>query len=405
MVAELETQRRNGFAAVPAAADEERRFLNGVFFNALALRAFIGLLIIFLELKIFNGDNVYYEQLGWDSAQKWNAIIAGRGAEMAAQSRLNTGMEIWVGAIYFVVGARLPIIPLAINWTLGAWNAVLVYHIARDLFSVSVARRACKFVAYLPSFAFWAALLYKDAIVLFFICVGLLAVARLQRGIRARYVLAAIVSLIALQFLRAYVGYLMGVAMLTGLLVGAERTRGLTRAQKIGLVTFIVVGTIAAGGLQRAQRHFSGNVLQQIVLSRLDLAQSAASGYLPTENISTLTAAAAYAPKGLAFLLLTPAPWQFGNLRQTLAIPETLLWWALIPATGSGMWWAWRHRKQQSLAVFVFTFSLALFYSLLIANIGTAVRERTQIIAFWLIFAAAGIELKRRGRLADLPPI
>ena len=43
--------------------------------------------------------------------------------------------------------------------------------------------------------------------------------------------------------------------------------------------------------------------------------------------------------------------------------------------------------------------------AMFIGNIGTAVRERLQMFAFWSIFAAAGLELRHaRPRVADTAP-
>jgi len=256
------------------------------------------------------------------------------------------------------------------------------------------------FVAYMPSFAIWSALLYKDALVLFCIGIAILAILQMQRGLRPRYALLSAIALLSLQFLRAYVAYLMLAAVMIGLLFAPRRATGLSRLHKTAMVAAILGFAIAGGGMRRARTHYRIDLLRQIVASRSDLARSAASGYLLQADIATPTSAALFVPKGLVYLLLSPFPWQWGGARQLLAVPETVIWWCLVPATVRGAAYAWRHRRAQSLVIFVFTILLALFYSLLIANVGTAVRERTQIVAFWLIFAAAGIELKRRGQLA-----
>jgi hypothetical protein len=386
--------------AADASVGTERRFLNRLFWGAFAVRAAIGLLILLFGLDMFNGDNTYYEYMGWVLSEMWGGVPS-RPLKLQGAGDFNTGMYFWVAAIYFLVGARIEMVPLTVNWAIGAFNAVLIYHIGKRLFNQEVARIASLLVAYLPGFAFWSALLYKDGVVLFFIALGIYAALQLQQYLSVKYAAMAAVSLLLLQAFRAYTSYLLLVAMVAGLVLSPPR-HGLSRWHKLAVVGVIIAFAVAAGGWQRVQSHLRWVSFDQVLISRADLAQSAASGYLSDAKITSAQGALTYLPKGLAYLLLAPAPWQFGSPRQTLAIPETLLWYALIPSTFVGMAYAWKSRRGESITLLTFTFALTIFYAFFIGNIGTAVRERAQIFAFWFIFAAAGLVLKRRGRIEAL---
>ncbi|MCS6860515.1 MAG: glycosyltransferase family 39 protein [Abditibacteriales bacterium] len=393
------------FVAVDAPVDIERRFLNRLFWGAFAVRAVIGLIILLFDLQMFNGDNVHYEATGWGLSEVWSGNATWDTVTLHTASDFNTGMFFWVAAIYFLLGGRWVVVPLAVNWAVGAVNALLIYHIAKQLFNVEVARRASLLVAFLPMFAFWSALLYKEAIVLMFIALSIYATLQLQRRLSVMYALLLALSLLGLQMFRAYLSYLMGASIVLAFLVAPKREahKGLNYPTRVAMLSILLVFAAAFGGLQRAKGHLESQLnvsaLERLMSSRVELATSGASGFLAEVDTSTLSGALSYLPKGMAYLLLAPAPWQFGSVRQTMAIPETLLWYALIPFTLVGMANAWRHRRSETLVIFAFTFSLTLFYALFIGNIGTAVRERTQMFAFWFIFAAAGLVLKKRGRL------
>ena len=378
----------------------ERRFLNHLFWGAFAARAFIGLFILLFDLKMFNGDNVHYEATGWGLSEIWSGNATWDTVTLHTASDFNTGMFFWVAAIYFLLGGRWIVVPLAVNWAVGAVNALLIYHIAKRLFNADVARRASLLVAFLPAFAFWSALLYKEAMVLMFIALSIYATLQLQRRLSVTYALLLALSLLGLQMFRAYLSYLMGASIVLAFLAAPKQATNLSRFQRMAMLGITLVFAAAFGGLQRARSHLESQLnvtaLERIMSSRVELAMSGASGFLAEADTSTVQGALSYLPKGMAYLLLTPAPWQFGSVRQAMAIPETMLWYWLIPFTFVGMAYAWRHLRSETIVIFAFTFSLTLFYALFIGNIGTAVRERTQMFAFWFIFSAAGLALKRQ---------
>ncbi len=388
----------------PTLQGVERRFLNRLFWGAFAARAFIGLFILLFDLKMFNGDNVHYEATGWGLSEIWSGNATWDTVTLHTASDFNTGMFFWVAAIYFLLGGRWILVPLAVNWAVGAVNALLIYHIAKQLFNADVARRASLLVAFLPAFAFWSALLYKEAMVLMFIALSIYATLQLQRRLSVTYALLLALSLLGLQMFRAYLSYLMGASIVLAFLAAPKQATNLSCFQRVAMLGIILVFAAAFGGLQRARSHLESQLnvtaLERIMSSRVELAMSGASGFLAEADTSTVQGALSYLPKGMAYLLLAPAPWQFGSVRQAMAIPETMLWYGLIPFTLVGMAYAWRHLRSETLVIFAFTFSLTLFYALFIGNIGTAVRERTQMFAFWFIFAAAGLVLKRRGQIA-----
>ncbi len=72
-------------------------------------------------------------------------------------------------------------------------------------------------------------------------------------------------------------------------------------------------------------------------------------------------------------------------------LPETLVWYALMPAFVRGVVYAMRHRFRAVLPILVFAASLTGAYALMQGNVGTAYRQRTQVTMFFFIFMAVGI--------------
>jgi hypothetical protein len=144
--------------------------------------------------------------------------------------------------------------------------------------------------------------------------------------------------------------------------------------------------------------------LDKIQLSRMDLARSADSGFNEDADVSTTEGALTTLPVGLAYLMLAPFPWQLGSLRQTITLPEVLVWWALIPFMISGIIFSVRSRLRTAFPILFFSATLTLAYSIFQGNVGTAYRQRTQIQVFLFIFIAVGWELwkeKREDRKAE----
>jgi len=77
-------------------------------------------------------------------------------------------------------------------------------------------------------------------------------------------------------------------------------------------------------------------------------------------------------------------------------VPETLVWYALMPAFARGIVYGLKRHFRAVLPITVFAVSLTVAYALMQGNIGTAYRQRTQITMFFFIFMAAGIVEKRR---------
>src|SRR5262249_36193964 len=125
-------------------------------------------------------------------------------------------------------------------------------------------------------------------------------------------------------------------------------------------------------------------VLVNLNVRRAWSAREARSGYLPDASVATPEEALQYAPLGLFYFLTVPLPWQVGAARQNMIIPENLFWLALYPLMVIGIGQALKRNRAGTVFLLLMTGGMCIIYTLLVANVGTAYRMRSQV---WLLLA------------------
>ena len=104
---------------------------------------------------------------------------------------------------------------------------------------------------------------------------------------------------------------------------------------------------------------------------------------------------------GGVHLLLAPFPWQLraGSVRMALTAPEMVVWWYMFFALVlPGLKHAIRHRFGDVMPLLLFLLLLSGIYSVTFGNVGTAYRQRAQLMPYLLIFAAIGLEQRKLPR-------
>jgi len=180
------------------------------------------------------------------------------------------------------------------------------------------------------------------------------------------------------------------VAVAGSLILGRKNSlEGLVR----GLSLIVVVGLALTyfGILESATTSLDRfGTFEQLQRSRADLAGTADSGFGEDVDVSTTDGAISTIPIGLMYLFLAPFPWQAVSLRQSVTIPETLIWWSFIPLILIGIGYSLKNKLRASIPIIIFTVMLSLAYSVFQGNVGTAYRQRTQIQVFLFIFIGVG---------------
>ena len=75
-----------------------------------------------------------------------------------------------------------------------------------------------------------------------------------------------------------------------------------------------------------------------------------------------------------------------------------IIWWCCFPLLILGLWYGIKHRLQEISPILLFTSMLTLAYSLFQGNVGTAYRQRSQLLVFYFIFVAVGAILVKERR-------
>ena len=286
------------------------------------------------------------------------------------------------------------------NASIGAATALVSYQIANHLFgNIRVSRATAILVGFFPSLVLWSSQALKDALIVFVLAVAMYATLRLMEKMTLGWALILTASLLSFLTLRFYIFYMMVAAVAGSFVIGMKSADTQTFVRKfaamiaIGMV-FTWFGVVRYAGSQ-IDRYANMEMLKTV---RTDQAQTAESGFAKDVDVGTTEGAIQLIPLGLLYLLFAPFPWQLASLRQSIALPEMIIWWFSFPLLVLGLWYAIKHRLREVSPILLFTTMLTLVYSVFQGNVGTAYRQRSQLLVFYFIFVAVGaiIVMERR---------
>ena len=381
-----------------ARTPEQRTFLMRLFVLALVVRIVLALVIYVGHWEeFFGGDANTYDVFGQSLREAWhgNDYHRARYEGFVASGASAWGMIYMVAGVYEVIGPNMLAIQL-INAAIGAATAIVVYHATQTLFNnTRVSKTAAVLVGFFPSLVLWSSQALKDGLIIMALALSILATLRLMEKMKATWVLVLIGCLMMLFSLRFYIFYMMCAAVAGSFVLGVKSLS----AQGF-LHRFVAVGVIGLaftwfGVLQSAGSQFERFAnLKQIQASREDQA-AAGSGFMKDVDVQTTEGALTVIPIGLLYLMFAPFPWQFLTLRQAITLPEMIIWWLAFPVLVLGLWYSLKHRLRQVSPIIIFTTMLTLAYSLFQGNVGTAYRQRSQLLVFYFIFVAVGVVILR----------
>ena len=373
-------------------------FLLKVFFIALLLRVMVGVAIfVFNGQDFFGGDALTYDSYGYAQSMGWAGDRYYQSvADAYVRGGLNPGwgMVYFVAAVYTLIGRNMLAIQ-CINAVMGAATAPIIFLSAHHIFqNIRVARLAAVAVALYPSLVLWSSQGLKDGPIVFFLALSILATLRIGEKFSVKYVLLLSCSLFALLSLRFYVFYMIAVAIAGALIVGMQKISTKSFFRQFIVIIFLGLSLTYLGVTRYANLQYERfGSLQRVQSSREDASTSAQSGFGKDVDVSTTSGALSTIPIGLLYLLFAPFPWQVTSLRQTITLPEMIIWWASFPMLILGLWFSVRYRLRQISPILIFTIMLSLAYSVFQGNVGTAYRQRAQLLVFYFIFIAVGYVL------------
>jgi 4-amino-4-deoxy-L-arabinose transferase-like glycosyltransferase len=283
-----------------------------------------------------------------------------------------------------------------VNSVMGAATAPVIFLIAHSIFgNLRVARIAGFFVAFFPSLVLWSSQGLKDGPIVFMLALSVFLTLRLGEKFNFKYAALLALTLATLTTFRFYLFYMVVVAIIGAFTIGMREFTATGFVRQLMLVVGIGLALTYLGVIRTANLQLGYySDLSVVQISRSDLAR-ADSGFGGDVDVSTASGAIQAAPTGILYLLFAPFPWQLQSLRQSITLPEMLVWWAAFPFLVLGFWFTFRYRLRQAFVIFIFTTMLTLAYSIFQGNVGTAYRQRAQILVFYFIFVAVGIVLLR----------
>ncbi len=372
-------------------------FLLKLFVSALLIRMLLGTgIFIFKAQEFFGGDAITYDwygtaQLrGWYGEKYYEALVKG----FVGEGQSAWGMVNMVAVVYAGLGRNMLAIQF-VNSVLGAATAIIIFLCAQQVYqNLRVARFAAVAVAFYPSLVLWSSQGLKDGPIVFCLALAILATLKLGEKFTFKYVVILVCSLFAVLSLRFYVFYMLGVAIGGAFVVGMQKLTATNFVRQFVVMVFLglsltYLGVTRYANIQADQ--FAS--LERVERSRLDASVSAQSGFGKDVDVSTAQGALSTIPMGLLYLLFAPFPWQVISLRQSITLPEMIIWWASFPLLILGAWYSIRYRLRQISPIVIFTAMLSLAYSVFQGNVGTAYRQRAQLLVFYFIFVAVGYVL------------
>jgi hypothetical protein len=391
---------------------EDGAFLLKLFLFALLLRVLIGALIFVFNLQsFFGGDALTYDFFGTVQVEAWNGnrtSLSVVNAFIGKGEGSGWGMVYLVASIYAVLGRNMLAVQF-FNAVIGAATAPIIFLCAQQVYgNRKVSRLAAFGVAFYPSLVLWSSQGLKDAPIVFLLAFSILATLKLGQKLSLKYLITLVLALFCLLSLRFYVFYMILAAIGGAFLIGMREISAQSFLRQFIVVIALGLSLTYLGVTRYASvqmEAFGG--LEQIQRSRLDAAKSAQSGFEKDVDVSTTSGALTTIPVGLLYLLFAPFPWQLASLRQSITLPEMILWWGSFPMLVLGLWFSARYRLRQISPILVFSVMLSLAYSVFQGNVGTAYRQRAQLLVFYFIFVAVGYVLmmekrEERKRLQEL---
>jgi hypothetical protein len=380
--------------------EQERGFLIRILVSGLLVRMLIGTLIfVSNRQEFFGGDALTYDALGGALLDAWRAGVPQPEEVMSwARSGGGWGMLYMVAGVYAIVGRNMLAVQF-FNSVVGAATAPIIFLCARQIFqNLRVAKLAAFCVAFYPSLVLWSSQGLKDGPIVFLLAVVMLATLKLGERLSWKYLATLVLSMFAVLSLRFYVFYMVTAAVGGAFLIGMRPLTAQSLWRQLAIILAMGLALTYLGVLRTATSQFEAfGDLKAVQRSRADLAQQAQSGFGQDVDVSTAAGALSAIPIGITYLLFAPFPWQVANLRQSITLPEMIAWWGAFPLLIIGVWFTIKYRLRQALPIMIFTTMLTLAYSIFQGNIGTAYRQRSQILVFYFIFVAVGaVLLKER---------
>lgn len=358
------------------------------------IRIVVGLALTFAGGVFRAPDTVGYERTATQLLGHWVSEVPAPVVPPGKE-----GFYYLLAALFWIFGTHLAA-AVAVNATLAAAIVPLMADSTRRLFGESAARYVPPLVVLMPGFLLWPSQPTKEAAIVFLIAVAINCAVRLSERISVSALVGLGMALSLLFTFRAWVALTITAGLVAGIALGRTHLlagvgAGLGAASVLALIFWLGPGY---PGYQAAVT----SDLEEADTVRRDLAVTGSTGYDVDADISTPQTALAYLPRGLPNFFLGPFPWQIRSTRHLPAVPDVVVWWALIPSLWTGQRVARRVAGRPVLILVLPAAATSVLLALAVGNLGTVVRERVQVVLLLVPLIALGLS-ERAARRAPAP--
>jgi hypothetical protein len=398
-----------GILTISIFAPEDFNFLLKIFLIGFGIRVFLSFTFYILSFVmkdsfpgfLFQNDGRAYSEQGWQISE-----FAKRGIKITIETFMQdpnmklkgsiisgniTPYDYFASHVYSITGYS-PLSLFFISCLAGSLASLFVYLIAKELFSKNVARTSSFITFFWPSFILWSTQNLKEPMITMCICILLWSIFYIYRHPNPIFLLLSVISGWALvKISLPFAAIVFGAIFLTSVFLF------LSHLFKNKLVSLLICVLSLSIGLFIFRKELSSILFRQdlygiknfnSMFEFLDYhRKSRAYGalkYFQHADISSLGGMLLFAPAGLFFAIFSPFPWQLGSFAQIIAVPETVLFYILIPTTIRGIIFAYKKRFNQSALLLCVIAAIMLFLGIIEGNSGTLFRHRTP--AFYLFF-------------------
>jgi hypothetical protein len=371
---------------------EERRAVGAIFCVGLALRALTAVVVYHWNPLFFSLDQAGYSQQGAMLAARWHAHGGGPSLDWLARGPDNYFAQMWAMLSYFVGPSELALRMAMV--VVGAYSAVRVYILGRDFLGQGVGLWAGWLAACWPSLVIWSSQGLRDPLLVLLYCEAGLGVLRIHQGRFFRGLVIIGLSLYGFTILRPYGAVVVGLGCCLALLIAlGPGVRG-TKLLAVGATGLMLLFT----GFGFLGAKFLGQMGLEALIDVNRSFQGGGSSFGQGIEITGHSAAVRFLPVGLTYFFFAPFPWQMGSALQMSTMLERPLWYLILALAAFGVTVAVRRRGIEGLIQLVILLPATLLYALAVTNVGTAYRDRAQLLPCVFIYAVQGVLVWRARR-------
>lgn len=346
-----------------------------------------------------SSDSFYYYFRGIEISKYLSA-----GGSIASLDWVDDAWFSFTGLIYYLLGP-IPVWIQLINISLSTAAVWFSYRFAYKAFGDrNTARVTMVAVAFFPSFIYWSTMMLKDPAALCAMTMIVAALVHLRQRVSLGWLLALTVGLLIYLGVRQYM-FLVCLLMVPVAIVPFGQRKPGTTLISVGMALLLINAiTLSMGygflGLNEigASHYFD---LEYINSTRIAIGDHGRGAMFesPDEALwgSDWVTNITNALTALFYFFVSLDLTNLRSHRQLMALPEVILFLAILPMLFRGIWLTWKRYRQTAWPILLMALVVLVVYGSATTNLGALFRWRMQSLPMFMAMAAIGVCYYRHG--------